>query len=314
MKDFRNIIFVLVVVLFLLQMFVSKSDSKKQEVQGKPTVVLSTFALYDVASNISGDTLELVKILPFGVDAHSFEPTPKLMAKIDSSKLVVYSGAGLEAWIDGFNFKNKTVDMSKFVTLRQLETKGHTEHHHHGEHCNHKSSVDPHYWLDIENMKRITYKMSEEFSMILPKNKNLYEKNRDSYIRMLDKLENDYKSKLSSCNRDTIVVNHNAFSYIADKYKFHVESLSGFIPEAQPSPKDMIRVITSIKDNNISTIFFESFVSDKPIVSVAKEMDIKVDVLQPLGNITADEAKKGLGYEEIMRDNLDKFSKALKCQ
>jgi len=174
--------------------------------------------------------------------------------------------------------------------------------------------VDPHYWLDIDNMKKIVYKITDEFITILPKNKTLYEKNRDNYLIVLDKLKDSYKTKLSSCSKDTIIVNHNAFSYIADKYNFHVESLSGFIPEAQASPKDMIRVIENIKEHNISIIFFESFVSDKPIVSVAKEMNVSVGVLQPIGNITADEAKKKLGYVEIMKNNLTQFSKALECQ
>ena len=104
MKYIRNIIFILVVVVFILQMYISKQDSESQVKNQKPTVALSTFALYDIAKNISQDSLDLVMILPFGVDAHSFEPTPKLMAKIMQSELVVYSGAGLEPWTESFEF------------------------------------------------------------------------------------------------------------------------------------------------------------------------------------------------------------------
>jgi protein translocase SecG subunit len=93
MKDFRNIIFVLVIATFILQMYVLKEDAKAEVKSQKPTISLSTFALYDIAKNISQDTFELVMILPFGVDAHSFEPTPKLMTKIMGSDLVVYSGS-----------------------------------------------------------------------------------------------------------------------------------------------------------------------------------------------------------------------------
>jgi zinc transport system substrate-binding protein len=48
--------------------------------------------------------------------------------------------------------------------------------------------------------------------------------------------------------------------------------------------------------------------------NIAKEANVTVDVLQPLGNITADEAKAGLSYDAIMRINLDKISKALQCR
>jgi len=55
-------------------------------------------------------------------------------------------------------------------------------------------------------------------------------------------------------------------------------------------------------------------VSDKAIKSIANEAKVSVDVLQPLGNITKDEANKKLTFEDIMLDNLQKISKALVCK
>ena len=94
MKNLKNIIFILVVVAFIFQIFTMQTKTKKNDSIPKPLVSLSTFSLYDIAWHVAGDSVELVMILPFGVDAHSFEPTPKLMAKISKSDLVVYSGAG----------------------------------------------------------------------------------------------------------------------------------------------------------------------------------------------------------------------------
>ena len=131
---------------------------------------------------------------------------------------------------------------------------------------------------------------------------------------MLNRLDSQYKSKISECKLDTIIVNHNAFSYLSHNYGFHVEALSGLSPEAQPSAKNMIKLIEHIKEHNISTIFFESFVSDKAIKSIAHDAKVSVDVLQPLGNITANEAEKNLSYEDIMKINLEKISKVLECK
>jgi zinc transport system substrate-binding protein len=309
MKNLKNIIFILVVIAFIFQIFTMQTKTKKNDPISKPLVSLSTFSLYDIARHVAGDSVELVMILPFGVDAHSFEPTPKLMAKISKSDLVVYSGAGLEPWTDGFDFKGKVIDMSGHVKLRKLDS----HHQHHGE-AHKLGSFDPHYWLDISNMIVATNIITDELIKISPKNKTTYMKNRDSYLLGLKKLDDDYKQKLSTCQGDTIIVNHNAFSYMANNYSFHVEALSGLSPEAQPSAKKMIELIEHVKEHNISTIFFESFVSDKAIKSIASEANVEVDVLQPLGNITANEAKQKLSFEDIMRQNLQKISKALKCQ
>jgi zinc transport system substrate-binding protein len=250
-------------------------------------------------------------ILPFGVDAHSFEPTPKLMAKIQKSSLVVYSGAGLEPWIEGFEFKSEVINMSKYVKLRELNSDMH-QHENHVESSNH-SGVDPHYWLDIANMIKSAEIIRDALIKLLPANKEIYENNTIAYIAKLNTLDKEYKKELLECKIDTIIVNHNAFSYLSNNYNFHVEALSGLSPEAQPSAKNMIKLIEHVKEYKISTIFFESFVSDKAIKSIASEAKVNVDILQPLGNITAKEAQEHLSYEDIMRQNLQKISKALEC-
>ncbi|NPA59108.1 MAG: zinc ABC transporter substrate-binding protein [Epsilonproteobacteria bacterium] len=308
MKNFRYVVFILVVIMFIWQINLFQKDKKLEQLDKKPTVMLSTFSLYDMAKNIAKDTFEVGMILPFGVDAHSFEPTPKLMAKILDSDLVVYSGAGLEPWTHSFEFKSKVINMSKFVHL--IKSKKHhksSSHEHHG-------ALDPHYWLDIQNMIDAVGVLTKEFITLLPQNKELYNKNKDNYIKMLKSLDTKYKDTLSECKKDTIIVNHNAFSYLSKNYGFHVEALSGLSPDAQPDAKSIINLMQHIKEHNVSTIFFESFVSDRAMMSISKEVGVKLDVLQPIGNITADEAKQNLSYEKIMLLNLEKISTALECK
>jgi zinc transport system substrate-binding protein len=247
-------------------------------------------------------------ILPFGADPHSFEPTPKLMAKILNSDLVVYSGAGLEPWTHSFEFHSKVIDMSKFVHLLK-STK-----HHHQEHTHHHGAIDPHYWLDIQNMIIATELLTKEFIKLMPKNKDFYQKNKIEYIKSLKKIDAEYKSRLKECKKDTIVVNHNAFSYLSKNYHFKVEALSGLSPDAQVDAQSIIRIMDTIKEHNVTTIFFESFLSDRAMKSISKEVKVKIDVLQPIGNITADEAKEHLSYKDIMLSNLKKISASLECR
>ncbi len=101
---------------------------------------------------------------------------------------------------------------------------------------------------------------------------------------------------------------------MAKKYGFNVESLTGLSPEAEPSATAIKRIFQDIHAKGIQTIFYENFVNDKMIKTIAKDANITVDVFQPLGNITADEAKAKMTYEEIMRINLKKLAKALMCK
>jgi len=307
LKNLKIIFFILIVAMVAVSLFISLD--KRELKEAKPTVGVTTFALYDITKHIAADTMNIINILPFGVDPHSFEPTPKLMISIQKSAVVFYSGAGLEPWTTNFNFSHKAVNISKYVNLRELQEDEHEEHHH-----AHESGLDPHYWLDFSNMKKATSVITQELIRLSPQNKKLYLQNQQKYFDMLNKLDINYKKTLSNCKNDTVVVSHNALGYLAKRYHFKVESLTGLSPEADPSAQDINRIFTDIKEEGIRTIFFENFVNDKLIKSIAHDAQIKFELFEPLGNITADEAKAGLTYEDIMKKNLKKLSEALQCR
>lgn len=305
---FKNII---IVTFFLIFWGCSNENSQQTQEQSlqKPIVSVSTFAIHDITSHIAGSTVELVDILPAGVSAHTFEPTPKLMAKIEKSALVIFSGGGLEPWTDGFHFKHEALNISKYVTLREIgKHKGkEAEHHHHGR-------FDPHYWLDIDNMKKATKIITKKLIQILPKEKSFYRENEKQYLLMLEKLKKDFDLALKECKYDTLISNHNAFSYIANKYHFKTAALNGLSPQSMPSAKKITELMKRIEKDHIKTIFFESFANEKVIRSIANDTKIDVDVLHPLGNVTATQLQKHQTYEDIMRENLTKISKALQCR
>jgi zinc transport system substrate-binding protein len=311
MKNYKKILFFILLAV-LIPLFLLFSQDKEVK-DTRPMVAVSTFSLYDITKHIAQKTVKIVNIIPFGVDPHSFEPTPKLMAEIEKSQLVLYSGAGLEPWIHGYKFKNASVDMSKHVRLRTLDADEFEHHKHHDHQCAH-NDLDPHYWLDFANMQKSAEVITQELIKIAPENENLYLQNRDKYIAMLNQLNSLYNSELKSCKLDTIIVNHNAYGYLSHRFGFHVEALSGLIPEAQPNAKNMSRVIKEIQKHGTPLVFVESFVSSKAMKNIANEVKVDVDTLQPLGNITADEAKQSLSYEVIMKQNLAKISKALMCR
>jgi zinc transport system substrate-binding protein len=312
MKHLKKILFAFLAFILILLLFVMNQEKGPQS--SKVKVVVSSFALYDILKHIAGESVEIINILPFGVDVHSFEPTPKLVASLEESNLIFYSGAGLEPWTKGFHFAAKTIDMSEHVNLRELGLDELEHHEHHHDEDSAHSKTDPHYWLDFNNMINAAQTVTDELTLLLPKNAAMYEKNKEVYIQMLKNLDTEYASVLRNCANDTIFVNHNAFSYLSKRYGFKVEALSGVSPEAEPSPKNMAKLIEHIKEDKIQTIFFENFASDRAIKSISRDTNVSVDVLQPLGNITADEAAQNLSYEEIMRKNLEKISKALMCR
>ncbi|MDF1875267.1 zinc ABC transporter substrate-binding protein, partial [Sulfurimonas sp. SAG-AH-194-I05] len=274
-KNFIIIILAGVILALTVSIFWDKQADNGEA--PKKIIALSTFALYDIAKHITRDTFELVSIIPAGVDIHSYEPTPQMMAKLEKSDLAVYSGGGLEPWIESFTFKGRAIGIANYIKLRKLAPNEFDTHGHHDSQCAH-NTIDPHYWLDIDNMKRAADLLTYEFIGLAPKHKQMFLENREKYITMLNRIDTMYKEKLSSCRVDTIVVNHNAFTYLSNKYNFKVESLTGLSPEAESSPRDMMRIMNDVKKHQIRTIFFETFLSDKSMKTLATDVNVKVDV------------------------------------
>lgn len=299
------ILFIILLAVFIGEVLIFDESSHAED--EKPYIAVTNFALYDIATHILGEQVEVKKLIPFGVEIHTYTPSVKTMSELTRAELFLYIGLGMEPWIK----KEKNgLDMSQFVQLKEQRysrEEEHDEEHGHGE-----GAIDPHYWLSIENMILMTKALEIKAAEHFPEQSAQFHKNAQAYIQRLKALDVEFKEKLSKCKRKEIVLNHNAFSYLAQGYGFSSHSVTGLSPDEQASAKQMREITDLVKNEGIKTVFFESFVSPKISETIAKETGAKVDSLQPLANVTEEEAEKG--YIGLMRENLQKLSSAMECE
>ena len=110
----------------------------------KVSVVTSIFPLYDFTVQVGGDLVDVKLMLPPGVEAHGFSPTPKNMIAVKRADLFLYTSDILEPWagtiVAAVGVRDgKVVEVGKEIISA---TTGHTDHNkqHRG--------LDPHIWLD----------------------------------------------------------------------------------------------------------------------------------------------------------------------
>lgn len=282
-----------------------------------PSVVVTTYPLYEVMHRVGGDTIRLEQVIPHGRDIHTFRPSPKTMAAISRASLFVYSGAGLEPWseqlLTNLSSRTRVVEMSRFVQLLEHDDEEEHGEEHGGHEGHHHGAVDPHYWLDIANMIAMTEAAERLLTELQPGSRDRYRRNAETYTAELKALEADYRRALASCQQHYLVSNHDAFGYIAHAYGFETIAVTGLSPDQQPSAKTMAEVLKLIQTKKIRTVFFEAFVSDSVARSLADDTGAKVASLQPLANLSGDEAASNENYITIMRNNLEKIVQALEC-
>ena len=296
----------IITILSLILLFLINGCSTTDKASDKPSVVTTTYAIYDAAKHIGGSDVNVTMLIPPGREIHTFEPTPQDIVKLNKASLVIYNGEGFEPWMGQFDIGAKALDLSRYVTLK----KGEDVHHHvHELH----SDYDPHYWLDFDNMKRVAEVIAKKFGELEPSKKQLFMQRAKEYEKMLSKLDESYRQTLKNCKKDEIFVNHNAYGYLASRYGFDVHSLVGLSPDAEPDPKTVQNLLDEIQKEGVKYIFYEPFENSAVLNSIAKDAGVKTLPLQPLGNITADEAAKHFGYKEIMLENLHKIAQGLEC-
>lgn len=302
MKYFRTILGICILVGTILA--VSYRAQKVPEVSRKLSVVTTLFPLYDFTKNIGKDKIDVILLLPPGMEAHSFEPKPSDIVKINQADIFIYTGEIMEPWtqdiINGITNKNVTVvDSSAGIEL--MKEVGH-------------SGVDPHFWLDFDNAKKMINTFTLALTKADPANAQYFQKNAHQYEDELTKLDVEYTEGLSKCETRKIVYGgHYAFGYLARRYNLQYFAAQGFSPDSEPTAQDLIRLVDQIRENDIYYVFYEELTSPKIAETLANETDTKLLQLSAAHNISKADFEKNVTFVSIMEKNLKNLQIGLHC-
>jgi len=70
------------------------------------TVIASFYPLYEFTKQVGKEKVEVLLLVPPGVEPHDWEPTITDLQKMLQSNLIVINGIGFENWVDDINTVN----------------------------------------------------------------------------------------------------------------------------------------------------------------------------------------------------------------
>lgn len=309
--------FLLFSITLLTLLIISSCGTARESLPAadKPVIYTTIYPVYDFTRKIGGEQLEVINIVPPGAQPHSFEPSSKRVAEISKALLLIYNGAGMEAYMPKLaktleNAGVKLVDTSQGIPLLAnpeiRRHDGHDEHpaEPHGEY-------DPHIWLSPSRAVRQSQSICQALCDADPQNRELYEANLRSLQEELQLLDREFRTTLDKCRKKELVVSHAAFQYLTDDYGLEQIPLMGTHADAEPGPATLKEAIRIVKDNNIAYIFADPFDSPKIAQTVAAETGAAILPLNSLGALTEYERQAGKDYLQVMRDNLANLKKGL---
>ena len=332
-KQAFTLFIIILILLATWWLFNFRSQNKlnnQNESNDKLAIVTTLFPLYDIAKNIGGEAVNVSLLLDPGLEAHSFEPTPSDMIKINQADIFIYTGKFMETWAeDIINSLNNpdllVIDAStgaSFITASHAhdheEGEAHTEDeadHEEDDHDNDlNSGVDPHIWLDFDNLQIITNNIAKGIIEKMPEQKDLFSERTNNYLHAIQELDADYKTSLANCEKDSLIYSgHYAFAYLTNRYNLNYESAYGLSPNSEPSAQTLVGLVKQIQQAQVKYIFHEELMSPRVVDILKQETGADVLTLNTAHNLSREQLDNNRSLFSVLTENLEHLKTGLEC-
>ncbi|MCC2320040.1 metal ABC transporter substrate-binding protein [Cellulomonas xiejunii] len=274
---------------------------------GTIRALASFYPLQMVTAEVGGDRVEVDSLTPPGAEPHDVELSPAQVAALEAADLVVYQ-SGFQPSVDDAVAQTAPEHVIDTADRADLESTGaHEDEHAQDEHEH--EGVDPHFWLDPTRLAPVAGSVADALSEIDPDGAATYRANADALVDRLTDLDEEYTSGLATCERRVVVTSHEAFGYLADRYDLEQVGISGIDPESEPSPARLREIADVVRDEGVTTIFFETLASPKVAQTLAGDLGVEAAVLDPIEGVSDDSQD----YFSIADANLAALRVALSC-
>jgi ABC-type Zn uptake system ZnuABC Zn-binding protein ZnuA len=241
----------------------------------KLRIVTTVAPITSVVENVAGDSADVAGIIPEGVNSHTFEPIPSDSKLLSSADLIIFNGLDLETPtldLAQANLKqgatiyilgDKTIKRDEYIfDFSFPKAQGHP---------------NPHLWLNPEYAMRYASLVRDALVRVDPKNKDQYAQNAAQFIRRVEVLDQAIKTAVQSIppkNR-RLLTYHDSWPYFARRYGFQVIGAVQPSDFADPSPREVMRLIDQIRKEKVPAIFGSEVFPSPVLEQIAKEAKSK---------------------------------------
>lgn len=310
----------------------------------EPIPVVATFSILgDMVERVGGDHIALTTLVGPDGDAHVYQPTPADARAVSGADILFVNGLAFEGWID------RLVEASDFDGAQVVATTGITpiafeddheghdghgahaesndDHEEHTEQAGHDHEVhakvgheghddgafDPHAWQSLPNAIAYVDNIAAALAQADPANAATFYRNRAGFVAEIEAFDAKIRAAVSALpvDRRSIVTSHDAFGYFAEEYGLTFLAPQGVSTESEASARDIVQLITQIRDQSIGAVFVESISDSRLLEQIASETDATIG-----GTLYSDALSGSDGpaatYLDMMRHNLAMLIDALK--
>lgn len=242
---------ILLYICTLGALFAIMSCSNADSHQDKPTVAVTTPAMKYIAEQIAGDKIDVVALIPEGVDAEHFEPDIRSMKQLDKADVLLYIDTpGFESEIAK---KVKDIKGDDFVTFDVA----HDVHKLSNEHI---GGIDPHVLTSPANAQNIIARTVEILCRLYPEYKTDFLRNATEISDDISKADEStaaiIKELTDNGNKQLYFMSvHPSLGYFAEYYNIHQIPVE--VEGKEPSPNQLEQKLKDAKTMSPVLLVYE---------------------------------------------------------
>ncbi len=284
----------------------------------KSRVVTTFLPITQFTKAVAGDRVEVVQLLPTNLGPHDYQAKPGDVQKISQAKVLVENGLGVETFLaeliqNSGNTQLLVIDSSTGVPA--LANPKDKKQDHPAQNVPpdqaifKQEALNPHIWLDPKRVMQQVKNIREGLIQADPAGKDIYTTNAAGYLEKLKQLDAEFTQALKPHAGQTFVTYHDFAAYFAQSYNLKANFLVG-VPEENPSPDDVRRVIKAAQESNLKTLLTEPQANGNPFSALAQDLKVQISDFDSLETSGTDSLQPGY-YLTTMRQNLKNLQTAL---
>jgi zinc transport system substrate-binding protein len=320
----RNRVGILIMLSLVLSLSGGSFANAQNKPAGKAKAFVSILPIAYFVERVGGPNVEVSVLVGPGQDPHTFDPTPKVMAKLADSQVLFTMGFPFEETLIkkvGSTFKNlQVVDLQQGIKLRAMteeEVEAEEAGHGHGKGEKHERShgdadeykrshepgdMDQHTWLDPQRAKVQARTIADTLIRIDPSHQALYEKNVKDFQADLDAVHEQLTKALAPVKGKSFFVFHPAYGYFGDAYG--LKQIAVQLGGKEPTARQIARLIDLAKKDGVRVIFVQPQFSKKSAEALATAIG---GAVVPLDDLAPD-------YLKNLREMAAQLDSALSAQ
>ncbi len=226
-------------------------------------IVTTVAPITSIVAAVAGDRARIDGLVPEGTNSHTFEPPPSAARVLSEADVVFINGLKLEEPTKKLAERN-LADDARLVELGD-EVLPESDWIYDFSFPEKEGKPNPHLWTDPTYAISYAEVVRDTLVDADAEGRSVYEANYASFEKQATALSDALKQDQKSLDADEreLLTYHDAYAYFAKTYGWKVVGAIQPSDFADPTPKDIARLIDQIRAENVKAIFgSEVFPSD----------------------------------------------------